>query len=215
MGGYGHLRKWIQENVSFVRFCCCFKLSKKIEKLSKCTLTGLAWQAKKLSSEGRFEGTYVCFSQHCSFLPLLHVLVGIQSAAATSQKTKDPGLHKGNASSQTLDKGLREGLAAMLLSAFEQTHCTHLACDSEWATLSFFYRAFYGIHQQRCLVVTWLVTRQTAAVSVHILCTPHNHASVCSVTSFQATYVGRIVRLAVACYLHFWENDWDLFNSGS
>ena len=48
--------KWIQENVIFVRFCCCFKLSKKIEELSneqlmnaitKCTLAGLVQYAKK------------------------------------------------------------------------------------------------------------------------------------------------------------------------
>ena len=48
-GGYGHIGKWIQENIIFMRFCC-FKLSKKIEKLlngqlahaiTKCTLTGL------------------------------------------------------------------------------------------------------------------------------------------------------------------------------
>ena len=32
--------------------------------------------------------------------------VGIQNAAATSEKTKDPGLHKGNTGSQTLDYGL-------------------------------------------------------------------------------------------------------------
>ena len=31
------------------------------------------------------------------------MLVGIQNAAATSEKTKDPGLHKGNTGSQTLD----------------------------------------------------------------------------------------------------------------
>ena len=49
-GGYGHTGKWIQENIIFMRFCCCFKISKKIEKLSneqpmnaitKCTLAGL------------------------------------------------------------------------------------------------------------------------------------------------------------------------------
>ena len=48
LGGYGHTEKWIQENIIFMRFCCCFKLSKKIEKLlnkqpthdiAKCTLT--------------------------------------------------------------------------------------------------------------------------------------------------------------------------------
>ena len=49
-GGYGHIGKWIQENIIFMRFCCCFKLSKKTEKLlngqltlaiAKCTRTGL------------------------------------------------------------------------------------------------------------------------------------------------------------------------------
>ena len=44
------MEKWMQENIIFMRFCCCFKLSKKIEKLlneqltlaiAKCTLTGL------------------------------------------------------------------------------------------------------------------------------------------------------------------------------
>ena len=55
LGGYGHIGKWIQENIIFMRFCC-FKLSKKFEKLSneqlaqaitKCTLTGLVQQAKE------------------------------------------------------------------------------------------------------------------------------------------------------------------------
>ena len=39
------------------------------------------------------------------------------------------------------------------------------------------------------LVVIWLVSRETAAVSVHILCTPCNHAQR-QVTSCKATYVG-------------------------
>ena len=50
LGRYGHIGKWIEENIIFMRFCCCFKLSEKIEKLSneqpthaitKCTRTGL------------------------------------------------------------------------------------------------------------------------------------------------------------------------------
>ena len=49
-GHNGHIGKWIQENIIFMTFCCCVKLSKKTEKLSnellthgiaKCTLTGL------------------------------------------------------------------------------------------------------------------------------------------------------------------------------
>ena len=46
------------------------------------------------------------------------------------------------------------------------------------------------VYLQRCLVVTWLVPLETAAVSAHVLFTPHNHAPMYNVTSFQATYVG-------------------------
>ena len=87
-GGYGHIRKWIQENIIFMRFCC-FKQSKKTEKLSneqpthaipKCTLAGLL--------EVRLEIVPVYSAQQCFFLPLPHVLVGIQNAAAVSEKQK-------------------------------------------------------------------------------------------------------------------------------
>ena len=44
----------------------------------------------------RFEVACVYFAQHCFFLPLTHLPVGIENAAATSKKTKDPSLHKGN-----------------------------------------------------------------------------------------------------------------------
>ena len=60
----------------------------------------------KISLEVRFEVVHVYLAQHCFFLPLPHVPIGIQNAAATSEKTKDPGLHKGNTGSQTLDLGL-------------------------------------------------------------------------------------------------------------
>ena len=46
------------------------------------------------------------FAQHCFFLQLPRVLVGIQNVAATSKKTKDLGMHKGNTGSQ-------KGLTAM------------------------------------------------------------------------------------------------------
>ena len=107
---FGHTGKWTQENIIFMRFCCCFKLSKKIEKLSneqpmnaitKCTLAGLVKYAKK--SEVRFKVVRAYLAQHCFFLPLPHVPIGIQNAAGTSKKTKDPSLHKGNTGSQTLD----------------------------------------------------------------------------------------------------------------
>ena len=39
------------------------------------------------------------------------------------------------------------------------------------------------------LYVTWLGTRETAAVSVHVLCTPHNHLPVYSASLSEVTYV--------------------------
>ena len=44
----------------------------------------------------RFEVVHAYLAQHCFFLLLPHVSVGIQTAAAASEKTKDRGLHKGN-----------------------------------------------------------------------------------------------------------------------
>ena len=41
----------------------------------------------------KFEVSHVYLAQHCFFLPLPHVPVGIQNAAATSKKIKEPGLH--------------------------------------------------------------------------------------------------------------------------
>ena len=59
------------------------------------------------------------------------------------------------------------------------------------------------VYLQRCLNVTWLVPRETAAVSAQLLCTPYNDAPV---------YIRRVhVRLAVTCHLHLWQNDRDLY----
>ena len=57
----------------------------------------------KISLEVRFEVVHAYSAQQCFFLPLPHVPAGIQNASAISEKTKDPGLHKGNTGSQTLD----------------------------------------------------------------------------------------------------------------
>ena len=57
-----------------------------------------------------------------------------------------------------------------LFSALEHTHCAFTACDSEWVTVAF-YRTFWisteMVYLQLCVVVTWLVTRETAALSTH------------------------------------------------
>jgi len=51
----------------------------------------------------RFEVVPASLAQHCFFLLLPHMLVGVQNAAAASEKTKEPGLQKGNTGAQTLD----------------------------------------------------------------------------------------------------------------
>ena len=56
----------------------------------------------------------------------------------------------------------------MQLFAFKQTHCAFVACDSEWVT-SFFLNTFLNIHARsvlkHCLVVRWMASCETAAVS--------------------------------------------------
>ena len=59
---------------------------------------------------------HVYFAQHCFFLPLPHVLVGIQNAAATGEKTKDPSLHRENLYRFT-NSGLRFTPAKGLVTA--------------------------------------------------------------------------------------------------
>ena len=63
----------------------------------------------------------------------------------------------------------------VLFSALKQTHCDLVSCDFERLTAAFIARFLISTkvaNLQRYLVVTWLVPRETAAVSVHILCTP-------------------------------------------
>ena len=47
---------------------------------------------------------------------------------------------------------------------------------------------WHVILSECCLVVTWLVTHETAAVSAQVMCTPYNHVP-CRIASNKATYV--------------------------
>ena len=52
------------------------------------------------------------------------------------------------------------------------------------------------------------VSRETVAVSAHMICTPYSHAPV---YSFIQNHKRRVhVRLGITCHLHFWQNDRDL-----
>ena len=62
---------------------------------------------------------------------------------------------------------------------------------------------------QRCLVVAWLVPRETAAVSVQVLCTSLQ----CHVIR---SHIRRMhVRLAATCHLHYRQNDRDLLRAAA
>ena len=69
------------------------------------------------------------------------------------------------------------------------------------------------MYLQRCLVVTRLAPRKTAAgcKTANVLCTPYSHAPVyCAVQSH--TVKGHVC-LAVTCRLHFWQTDRDFFRA--
>jgi len=67
-----------------------------------------------------------------------------------------------------------------------------------------------SVYLQRYLVVSWMVPRETAAVSAHVLCTPYKHAQ----RHFMQDHTFRMhVFLAVICQLHFWQNARDLLHA--
>ena len=54
-----------------------------------------------------------------------------------------------------------------LFPALKQTHWTLVACDSKWVTAVFcsaFWISTKMVHLWRCLIVTWLVPHETAAI---------------------------------------------------
>ena len=67
------------------------------------------------------------------------------------------------------------------------------------------------LYLQHCLVVTWLVPRETAAFSVRYACT----IQPCIISRhFKQSHILRVhVCLVVTCLLHFWQNDRDLLRA--
>ena len=61
-----------------------------------------------------------------------------------------------------------------LFSAFEQTLCTFVMCDSKWVTFFFFSMYWIStevVHLHFSLILTWLVPHETAAVFSWFVCT--------------------------------------------
>ena len=72
---------------------------------------------------------------------------------------------------------------------------------------------FVYIHQSGVLTVLfgcYMVPRETAAVSAHVLCSPYNSLQCHAIQSHK----NRVhVCLAVTCHLHFWQNDRELLRA--
>ena len=66
------------------------------------------------------------------------------------------------------------------------------------------------VYLERSLVVSWLMPRETAVVSAHVLCTPYKR----SPCHFMQSHARKVpVCLAVTYHLHFWQNDRDLLRA--
>ena len=84
--------------------------------------------------------------------------------------------------------------------------CTLVICNSEWVTVAFTQHVLEYPPKwlQRCLVVIWLVSHETADVLTQVLCTPYNHAP----CHFILSHIRKVHGcLAVTCHLHLWQND--------
>ena len=102
-GRYGHIGKWIQENIIFMQFCCCFKLSKKTEKvlneqlthaIAKCTLTGLGNRLRNLIRSEIW--SCACVFSTTALLPSTATCAGWNSKWCCHQwKNKRPWLAEG------------------------------------------------------------------------------------------------------------------------
>ena len=101
-----------------------------------------------------------------------------------------------------------------LFSALKQIHCALVACDFEWVTVAF-YSTFWVLPEvmyfQCCLVLIWLVPRETAAMSAHSVYT----IQLCIMSFyFMQSHIRRLhAWLAVTCHLHFEQNDQDLLHA--
>ena len=90
-------------------------------------------------------------------------------------------------------------------------HCTLVACDFKWVTVTF-YSVFLNIH--RSGVLTALFGCYIAGAMwncCHLSAFCVHHTTMHHVTSLHANYVCRMhVCLTVTCHHHFWQNDRDI-----
>ena len=115
-------------------------------------------------------------------------------------------LHHGENTKNSVSTVIDNHLYGAIFHSLEQTHCARMwFYMSDWLYSMFFCCCFLNIHQSGVLTaLAWLMPHETAAVSVQVLCTPYNHAP-CHI--MQSHILKVYACLAVACYLHFWQND--------
>ena len=78
---------------------------------------------------------------------------------------------------------------------------------NEWCFIACFWIATKVVYLQHCLIVRWLVPRETGAISV---CSVYI-VQPCTISCpFMQSHICRVhACLAVTCHLHFWQNNWD------
>ena len=113
--GYGHIGKWTQENIIFMRFCYCFKLAKRLKNCWTSSWHMPSPNAHWLDLCNRLRNlirseiwSHTCIFSKTLLLPSTATGAGWNSKCLCckqkkEKKKKDPGLHKGNTGSQTLD----------------------------------------------------------------------------------------------------------------
>ena len=97
----------------------------------------------------------------------------------------------------------------VLFSTLKQTHC---ACMWFYISDSLFIACFWistkVVYLQRCLILTWLVPRETDAI---LACSLYTVRQRTVSRHFMQIHIHRVhACLAVTCHLHLWQNDQDL-----
>ena len=153
----------------------------------------------------------VCFNSD-RYLDRLHVITSVPALLCCSHCLFNTG-HKRSILASPEEQDADDCFYIALFSAHEHTHCAFVLCDSIWVTVAF-YSAFWistkVVYIQCCLVVTWLVPLEAAAVLACSVCS----IQPCTMSHhFMQSQIHRVhAYLAVTCHLNFCQNDRDLLH---
>ena len=78
----------------------------------------------------------------------------------------------------------------IFIRAYLYLYFVRIICDVHFKNTTCFWISIEVVYLQCYLVVTWLVPREIAPISAHVLCTAYNHAPVYVTIRREYTYVG-------------------------